>query len=85
MCPDLVGRENSGTALGLMDALAYAGAAAQGPILGYYIERGGSLGYGTMYLLLAAAAAGGAVLAIASAVTAPAAKVQPSAAETDVP
>ena len=45
MCPDLVGRENSGTAVGLMDALAYAGAAAQGPMLGYYIERGGSLGY----------------------------------------
>ena len=28
-----------------MDALAYGGAAAQGPMLGIYIERGGSLGY----------------------------------------
>jgi OPA family glycerol-3-phosphate transporter-like MFS transporter len=70
MCPDLVGRANSGTAVGLMDALAYAGAAAQGPILGYLVDARADYGYSGVFLLLALVAGSGAVLALVSAVSA---------------
>lgn len=63
LCPDLVGKENSGTAVGVMDALAYAGAAAQGPILGYLVSRSAGAGYADMFLVLAAITGTGAVLA----------------------
>ncbi len=70
MCPDLVGRANSGTAVGLMDALAYGGAAAQGPILGYIVGERAGYGYPTLFLVLALVTAAGAALALASAVAA---------------
>lgn len=63
LCPDLVGRANSGTAVGVMDALAYGGAAAQGPILGYIVDQGEAGGYPTVFLVLACVTAGGAILA----------------------
>lgn len=72
LCPDLVGRANSGTALGVMDALAYAGAAAQGPILGYIVDRGGEAGYPALFFVLAVVAGAGAAFALLSAATAPA-------------
>lgn len=71
MCPDLVGRAHSGTAVGVMDALAYAGAAAQGPILGYIVDRGGDGGYPALFLVLAIVTGTGAILAVFSAITAP--------------
>jgi len=67
LCPDLVGRNNSGTAVGLMDAAAYAGAAAQGPLLGYIVGKKDGLGYPALFLVLALATSTGAVLAIVSA------------------
>jgi OPA family glycerol-3-phosphate transporter-like MFS transporter len=67
MCPELVGSANSGTAVGLMDAVAYAGAAAQGPLLGYLV--GTRSGYPALFLALAVATSAGAVLAVASAAT----------------
>jgi OPA family glycerol-3-phosphate transporter-like MFS transporter len=70
MCPDLVGKSNAGTALGLMDAVAYAGAAAQGPLLGYVVDAGGGYGFATMFLLLAIVAGLGAALALISAAVA---------------
>jgi OPA family glycerol-3-phosphate transporter-like MFS transporter len=70
MCPDLVGKNNSGTALGLMDALAYAGAAAQGPILGAIVDSRQSSGFAAVFLLLAAVAGAGSLLALVSAATA---------------
>lgn len=66
ICPDLVGRENSGTAVGLMDALAYGGAALQGPVLGYLIGRESGYGYPALFLVLALVTGAGAVLALAS-------------------
>lgn len=69
MCPDLVGSANSGTAVGVMDALAYAGAAAQGPILGYIVAKESGYGYPALFLVLAVATGAGAVLALASATT----------------
>lgn len=69
MCPDLVGKDNSGTAVGLMDALAYAGAAAQGPILGAIVDKA-DYGFASVFLLLAAVAGTGAVLALVSAASA---------------
>ena len=71
MCPDLVGKANSATAVGLMDALAYAGAAAQGPLLGYLADRPEEFGYPAVFQLLAAVAVIGAALALLSAATAP--------------
>ena len=53
LCPDLVGRDHAGTAVGVMDAVAYAGAAAQGPILGYLIDHPDQYGYPAVFLLLA--------------------------------
>jgi OPA family glycerol-3-phosphate transporter-like MFS transporter len=73
MCPDLVGRENSGTALGLMDALAYGGAALQGPILGYVIGQKIDYGYPTLFLVLALVTGTGASLALLSSTRTPAA------------
>ncbi len=67
MCPELVGRAHSGTAVGLMDALAYAGAAAQGPLLGWIIEGGSGANYGTFFVLLASITGTGALLAVVSA------------------
>ncbi len=67
LCPDLVGRANSGTAVGLMDALAYGGAAAQGPILGYIVGERAGYGYPALFLVLALATGAGAALALASA------------------
>jgi OPA family glycerol-3-phosphate transporter-like MFS transporter len=66
ICPDLVGRENSGTAVGLMDALAYAGAALQGPLLGYLIGHERGYGYPALFLVLALVTGTGAMLAMAS-------------------
>lgn len=66
ICPDLVGREHSGTAVGIMDALAYGGAAAQGPLLGYIVSRQDA-GYSALFLTLAIVTAAGAVLALVSA------------------
>jgi OPA family glycerol-3-phosphate transporter-like MFS transporter len=65
ICPDLVGREHSGTAVGIMDALAYGGAAAQGPLLGYIVERQDA-GYPALFLTLAGVTATGAILALVS-------------------
>jgi OPA family glycerol-3-phosphate transporter-like MFS transporter len=65
ICPDLVGREHSGTALGIMDALAYGGAAAQGPLLGYIVSRQDA-GYSALFLTLAIVTAAGGVLALLS-------------------
>jgi sugar phosphate permease len=70
MCPDLVGKNNAGTAVGLMDALAYAGAAAQGPLLGAIVDSPRAYGFAGVFLLLAAIAGAGALLALVSAVTA---------------
>jgi OPA family glycerol-3-phosphate transporter-like MFS transporter len=70
MCPDLVGSRNAGTAVGVMDAVAYAGAAAQGPILGYIVGGRSGYGYPALFLVLAVASGAGAVLALASATTA---------------
>jgi OPA family glycerol-3-phosphate transporter-like MFS transporter len=67
MCPDLVGSAKAGTALGIMDALAYAGAAAQGPILGYIV--GGRGGYPALFVVLTVVTSTGALLALASAMT----------------
>ena len=64
LCPDLVGRENAGTAVGVMDAAAYAGAAIQGPLLGSFIDRPETLGYPAVFMTLAAACGAGAVLAL---------------------
>ncbi|MEX2111804.1 MAG: MFS transporter [Pirellulales bacterium] len=69
MCPDLVGRRNAGTAVGLMDALAYAGAAAQGPILGAIVDAPEAYGFSAVFLLLSMVAATGALLALVSAAT----------------
>ncbi len=69
MCPDLVGRRNAGTAVGLMDALAYAGAAAQGPILGAIIDKPEAYGFAGVFLVLAMVALAGALLALLSAAT----------------
>ena len=66
ICPDLVGREHSGTAVGIMDALAYGGAAAQGPLLGYIVSRQDA-GYSALFLTLAIVTAAGAVLAVVNA------------------
>jgi OPA family glycerol-3-phosphate transporter-like MFS transporter len=66
LCPDLVGREHSGTALGLMDAMAYAGAAAQGPLLGYIISRPDEHGYPALFWVLTVITATGAALALAT-------------------
>jgi len=66
ICPDLVGREHSGTAVGIMDALAYGGAAAQGPLLGYIVSRQDA-GYSALFLTLAIVTAAGAGLALVSA------------------
>ncbi len=66
ICPDLVGREHSGTAVGIMDALAYGGAAAQGPLLGYIVSRQDA-GYSALFLTLAMVTAAGAILALLSA------------------
>lgn len=63
LCPDLVGTENAGTAVGVMDAVAYAGAFAQGPILGYCINHGNTLGYSAVFLVLTSACGIGATLA----------------------
>lgn len=71
ICPDLVGRENSGTAVGLMDALAYGGAALQGPVLGYLIGDRDGYGYPALFLTLALVTGLGAALATLSAVTEP--------------
>jgi OPA family glycerol-3-phosphate transporter-like MFS transporter len=65
ICPDLVGREHSGTALGIMDALAYGGAAAQGPLLGYIVSRQDA-GYSALFLTLAIVTAAGGALALVS-------------------
>jgi OPA family glycerol-3-phosphate transporter-like MFS transporter len=70
MCPDLVGKNSAGTAVGLMDALAYAGAAAQGPLLGAIVDSPRAYGFAGVFLLLAAIAGAGALLALVSAVTA---------------
>lgn len=70
MCPDLVGRENSGTAVGLMDALAYGGAALQGPLLGYIIGEQSGYGYPALFLTLAIVTGAGALLALCSAASA---------------
>jgi OPA family glycerol-3-phosphate transporter-like MFS transporter len=67
MCPELVGRASAGTAVGLMDALAYAGAAAQGPLLGYVVGRDSGAGYATLFLVLALVTGAGALLALTSA------------------
>jgi MFS transporter, OPA family, glycerol-3-phosphate transporter len=72
MCPDLVGRANSGTAVGVMDALAYAGAAAQGPILGYIVDQGDDAGYAVLFLVLAIVTGTGAIRAVCSAANSPA-------------
>ena len=71
MCPDLVGRENSGTAVGLMDALAYGGAALQGPVLGYVIGQKADYGYPALFLVLALVTGSGAALALLSATRVP--------------
>jgi hypothetical protein len=49
-----------------MDAAAYAGAAAQGPILGYIVGKQSGYGYPTLFLVLALATSAGALLALAS-------------------
>ena len=41
LCPDLLGTERAGTGVGVMDAAAYAFAAAQGPLFGWIIEEHG--------------------------------------------
>jgi OPA family glycerol-3-phosphate transporter-like MFS transporter len=41
LCPDLLGRENAGTGVGLMDALAYGFAAIGGPVIGFVIQTTG--------------------------------------------
>lgn len=74
MCPDLVGRENSGTALGLMDALAYGGAALQGPVLGYIIGQEIDYGYPALFLALALVTGTGAALALFSSTRTPTAR-----------
>ncbi len=66
ICPDVVGRENSGTAVGLMDALAYGGAALQGPVLGYLIGDRAGYGYPALFLVLASVTGMGAGLAALS-------------------
>jgi OPA family glycerol-3-phosphate transporter-like MFS transporter len=70
MCPDLVGKSHAGTAVGLMDAVAYAGAAAQGPLLGYIVDASVDYGYRVAFLLLTVVACGGATLALLSATAA---------------
>ncbi len=52
LCPDLVGKAHTGTAVGVMNAVAYMGAAAQGPILGYFISHPDRYGYPAVFLLL---------------------------------
>ena len=64
LCPDLVGRENAGTAVGVMDAVAYGGAALQGPLLGFFIDRPDTFGYPAVFLSLAIACGTGALLAL---------------------
>ena len=64
LCPDLVGRENAGTAVGVMDAVAYGGAALQGPLLGFFIDRPDTFGYPVVFLSLAIACGTGALLAL---------------------
>ena len=64
LCPDLVGRENAGTAVGVMDAVAYGGAALQGPLLGFFIAHPDTLGYPAVFLALAIACGTGALLAL---------------------
>jgi len=64
LCPDLVGRENAGTAVGVMDAVAYGGAALQGPLLGYFIYHADKFGYPAVFLALAIACGAGAALAL---------------------
>lgn len=41
LCPDLLGVKRAGTGIGVMDAIAYLFAAAQGPIFGIVISRWG--------------------------------------------
>jgi len=41
LCPDLLGVKRAGTGIGVMDAIAYLFAAAQGPIFGMVIHRWG--------------------------------------------
>jgi MFS transporter, OPA family, glycerol-3-phosphate transporter len=67
LCPELVGKAQSGTAVGLMDATAYAGAAAQGPILGYIVGERAGYGYPALFGVLAGMSVAGAVLAAISA------------------
>ena len=38
LCPDLLGTKRAGTGVGVMDAAAYAFAAAQGPLFGYVMK-----------------------------------------------
>jgi OPA family glycerol-3-phosphate transporter-like MFS transporter len=75
ICPDLVGRENSGTAVGLMDALAYGGAALQGPLLGYLVGHERGYGYPALFLVLALVTGTGAMLAVASTAIGPASRL----------
>jgi len=58
LCPDLLGRSQAGTAIGLMDACAYAFAALSGPLYGLAIQITGETG--VVFVLNSAACALGA-------------------------
>ena len=62
LCPELVGPSRSGTAVGIMDAVAYLGAAAQGVVLGATIDR---FGFSVAFAVIMAAVIVGAVTALA--------------------
>jgi len=54
LCPDLMGRERAGTAVGVMNFWAYMVAAATGPLIGGAIDRFGTT---ILFLILSAACA----------------------------
>jgi OPA family glycerol-3-phosphate transporter-like MFS transporter len=67
LCPDLLGRARTGTAIGFMDAVAYAFAALSGPLYGLVIEATGETS--VVFVLNAAACAlGAAAIALADTV-----------------
>jgi len=61
LCPDLLGRENSGTGIGIMDAAAYAGAGAGTAIIGWLATRHG---WNAAFGFMASCSLAGAVLIV---------------------
>jgi len=58
LCPDLLGTKRAGTGVGVMDACAYAFAAAQGPFFGWLIQ---TTGEGSVFMATAVACGLGAL------------------------